>query len=63
MPGIAKSRLEVVVFKERFYDLYEMLPGFVAGFAATIGVSLATTPPDGAVEEFEAVWRDVERRS
>ena len=57
--GFVTTVVWVLVFKERFYDLYEMLPGFVAGFAATIGVSLVTTPPDGAVDEFEAVWRDV----
>jgi len=45
----------VVFFKEGFYDLYEMLPGFAAGFLCTIGVSLLTEAPEGAAEELEAV--------
>jgi sodium/proline symporter len=49
----------VVFFKEGFYDLYEMLPGFAAGFILTISVSLATSPPEGAAEEMEAVRREV----
>lgn len=32
----------VLLFKERFYDLYEMIPGVAAGLAATIGVSAMT---------------------
>jgi SSS family transporter len=49
----------VVFFKAGFHDLYEMLPGFLAGFAVTIGVSLVTRPPEGAEEELEAVRRAV----
>jgi Na+/proline symporter len=49
----------VVFFKEGFYDLYEMLPGFAAGFLFTIGVSLFTTPPEGAAEELAAVKGEV----
>jgi sodium/proline symporter len=45
----------VVFFKEGFYDLYEMIPGFAAGFLATIVVSLVTTPPEGAGEEMDRV--------
>ncbi|MCG8467406.1 MAG: sodium/proline symporter, partial [Gemmatimonadetes bacterium] len=41
----------VLWFKADFYDLYEMLPGFAAGFAVTIGVSLVTRPPEGAADE------------
>ncbi|MFQ5704663.1 MAG: sodium/proline symporter [Gemmatimonadales bacterium] len=52
----------VLFFKERFYDLYEMLPGFFAGFAVTIGVSLFTTPPEGAEEEFLSVRAALETR-
>ncbi len=55
LAGFSTTIIWVLVFKERFYDLYEMLPGFFAGFAATIGVSLFTQPPVGAEEEFEAV--------
>ena len=45
----------VLFFKAGFYDLYEMLPGFAAGFAATILVSLVTEPPEGAGEEMSSV--------
>lgn len=51
----------VLFFKSQFYDLYEMIPGFTLGFAATIGVSLVTQPPAGAAEQFESVWRVVGR--
>ena len=47
------------VVKEHFLDLYEMIPGFAAGFAVTIGVSLFTTPPPGAAEELDDVRRVV----
>jgi Na+/proline symporter len=49
----------VVFFKEGFYNLYEMLPGFAAGFLLTIGVSLCSEPPEGAEEEMEAVRKAV----
>ena len=45
----------VVWFKDGFYDLYEMLPGFAAGILATVGVSLVTTPPEGAAEEMAEI--------
>ncbi len=45
----------VIWFKEGFYDLYEMLPGFAAGFLITIVVSLVTRPPEGAEEEMAVV--------
>jgi sodium/proline symporter len=51
----------VLLFKSQFYDLYEMIPGFVLGFAVTIGVSLVTEPPPGVDEEFDSVWRAVGR--
>lgn len=35
----------VLVFKERAYDLYEMIPGVAAGLAATVGVSLLDRRP------------------
>ena len=49
----------VLFFKEHFYDIYEMLPGFLVGFAMTILVSLFTRPPDGADREHESVWQAV----
>jgi len=33
----------VLFAKSEVYDLYEMIPGFLAGLAATVGVSLATS--------------------
>jgi sodium/proline symporter len=35
----------VVFVKSGFYDLYEMIPGFLAGLITTVVVSLATAPP------------------
>ena len=43
--GFAGAVGWVLLFKAQFYDLYEMIPGFALGFAATIGVSLVTEPP------------------
>ncbi len=57
--GFLTAIVWVIGFKERFYDLYEMIPGFAAGFVVTIVVSLMTTPPDGAAEEFDDVKRVV----
>ena len=48
-----------VFFKESFYDLYEMIPGFIAGFACCIGVSLATTVEQELVVELESVHKAV----
>ena len=59
--GFAGAVGWVLFFKAQFYDLYEMIPGFALGFAAIVGVSLVTSPPPGATEEFESVWRGVGR--
>jgi sodium/proline symporter len=40
--GFLTSVIWVLVFKERTYDLYEAIPGFIAGFALTWGVSFLT---------------------
>ena len=53
--GFLTTVIWVVAFKEHVYDLYEMIPGFLAGFAFTIGVSLVTEPPEGAAAELDAV--------
>jgi Na+/proline symporter len=57
LAGFAMTVLWALLWKESFYDLYEMIPGFAAGFAVTIGVSLFTKPPEGAAEEMDAVAR------
>jgi sodium/proline symporter len=55
--GFLATVLWVLFFQEKFFDLVEMIPGFAAGFAATIGVSLFTRSPEGAAEEMDAVAR------
>ncbi|MFQ5877711.1 MAG: sodium/proline symporter [Acidobacteriota bacterium] len=57
--GFATAVVWVLVLKDRFYGLYEMLPGFLAAFLLTVAVSLATRPPEGAAEELDAVHRAV----
>ena len=57
--GFVVTVVWVIWFKERFYDLYEMIPGFVAGLACTIGVSLMTEPNAEAVAELESVHQAV----
>ncbi len=57
--GFLTTVVWVLIFKERFYDLYEMIPGFAAGFLVTIAVSFATKPPHGADLELDAVRRAV----
>jgi sodium/proline symporter len=57
--GFLAAVLWVLFFKEQFYNLYEMLPGFAVGFLVTITVSWATSPPHGADGEFDSVWETV----
>ncbi len=57
--GFLAAILWVVIFKEGFFDLYEMIPGFVIGFGVTVGVSLVTGAPDGAEEEMVSVGEAV----
>ena len=58
--GFLTAVLWVLLLKQHFYDLYEMIPGFAVGFAVTIGVSLFTKPPEGAAEELAAVRKSIE---
>ncbi len=55
--GFLTTVLWVLAFKAQFYDLYEMIPGFLVGTILTILVSLGTARPEGAGEEFESVKR------
>jgi sodium/proline symporter len=48
--GFLNSVIWVLVFKERTYDLYEAIPGFIAGFALTWGVSFLTWDEPEQVE-------------
>jgi sodium/proline symporter len=57
--GFVATIVWTVALKERFFDLYEMIPGFVAGFACCIGGSLLTQPDAGVAEEMESVRRAV----
>ena len=57
--GFVTAIVWVLAFKPYTYDLYELIPGFIVGFLLTIGVSLVTTPPEGAAEEFDAVWHEL----
>ncbi len=57
--GFAVTVIWVEAFKAGFYDLYEMIPGFVAGLACCVVVSLMTAPDPDAVAEAEAIRRTV----
>ena len=57
--GFLTTVLWVLFFKERFYDLYEMIPGFAAGFVCTVAVSLLTTPDADAVAELDEAHAQV----
>ncbi len=61
--GFLTVMVWVTLFKERFYDLYEMIPGFAAGFVTTVAVSLLTDPPEGAAAEFDDVRATVKAGS
>jgi len=53
--GFITTILWVLIFKERIFDLYEMIPGFIAGFSVIIAVSLLGRAPEGAAEEMAIV--------
>lgn len=57
--GFAVTVIWVLVFKAAFHDLYEMIPGGLAGFACCIGVSLLTRPDADAAAELADVRRAV----
>ena len=57
--GFLVTVLWVRMFKAGFYDLYEMIPGFLAGLAACVGVSLMTRPDPDAGAELDAVREEV----
>jgi sodium/proline symporter len=55
--GFVTTVVWVFAFKERYYDLYEMIPGCLVGALLVAVVSLLTRPPEGAAEELEEVRR------
>jgi Na+/proline symporter len=56
--GFLTAVIWVVAFKARALDLYEMIPGFMAAFIATIGVSLATEADPEVMREYDEIARD-----
>jgi len=57
--GFAVTVIWVELFKEGFYDLYEMVPGFAAGLLCCVVVSLLTKPDPDAMAELESVHEAV----
>jgi Na+/proline symporter len=57
--GFVATVVWTIWFKERFYDLYEMIPGFIAGFVCTISVSLMTDVDRDIADEVDSVRRAV----
>jgi sodium/proline symporter len=53
--GFVTAVLWVVFLKPYTYDLYEMIPGFLAGAGATVAVSLWTRADPDAVREFDRI--------
>lgn len=53
--GFLAAASWTVWFKESFYDLYEMIPGFAVGFGLCIGVSLLTKTDEGCSEAARSV--------
>jgi sodium/proline symporter len=63
LSGFSTTVLWVLCFKEQFYDLYEMVPGFLVGLLVTIGVSRFTEAPRGAAEEMSDVRLAISARN
>jgi len=59
--GFVTTMLWVLLFKEHFFDLYEMIPGFLMGLIVTTLVSRCTSPPDGSAAEMQSVKQVVGR--
>jgi sodium/proline symporter len=57
--GFVTAVIWILGIKEEFYDLYEMIPGFLVSFVLIVAVSLFTRPPADAAAEFDAVHRAV----
>jgi len=55
--GFVTTMLWVLLFKEHFYNLYEMIPGFLVGLLVTIVVSRLTRPPEGSAAELASVQK------
>ena len=57
--GFAGAVGWVLLFKAQFYDLYEMIPGFALGFAATIGVSLVAERGWSSSGDTQNRWKEL----
>ncbi|MFQ5737431.1 MAG: sodium/proline symporter [Acidobacteriota bacterium] len=57
--GFVTTVVWVLYLKAHFFNLYEMLPGFLVGGGLTVLVSLLTAPPEGAEGEMDSVERAV----
>lgn len=57
--GFTVTVVWVEAFKARFWDLYEMIPGFAAGLLCCVLVSLATRADEQAAGELESVRETV----
>ncbi|MEM8985082.1 MAG: sodium/proline symporter [Pseudomonadota bacterium] len=51
LSGFGTTVIWITSFKAQFYDLYEMIPGFIAGLVFTIVVSLLTSRQNTSVHE------------
>ena len=60
--GFLATVLWVLFFKEKFFDLYEMIPGFIVGFMVVIAVSLCGQPPLGAKEEMVLISAEARKK-
>ena len=60
--GFLATVLWVLFFKEKFFDLYEMIPGFIVGFMVVIAVSLCGQPPLGAKEEMVSISAEARKK-
>jgi sodium/proline symporter len=57
--GFFAAVLWALLLKERFFDLYEMIPGFAVGFLVTFVVSRLSRPPEGAAAEIDKMRKAV----
>jgi sodium/proline symporter len=57
--GFLAAVLWALLVKDRFFDLYEMIPGFAVGFLVTFAVSRLSRPPEGAAAEIDEMRKAV----
>jgi len=57
--GFLAAVVWALLLKERFFDLYEKIPGFAVGFLVTFVVSRLSLPPGGAATEIDEMRKAV----